>query len=209
MQHFLPADCLKVVEAKEMDSRSLVKKTLAGNKKAFESIIERHQRLVSHIVFRMVQNPADQEDICQDVFLKVYQNLRGFQFESKLSTWIAKIAYNACLSFLEKKRVPLFEDLMPEEKPIETAADCNYLPDQAVEGIETSTLLRTEIEKMPVHYRTILTLYHLDQMSYNEIGEAMELPEGTVKSHLFRARRLLKERLLAKYRREDLCNSST
>ena len=192
-----------------MDSRSLVKKTLAGNKKAFESIIERHQRLVSHIVFRMVQNPADQEDICQDVFLKVYQNLRGFQFESKLSTWIAKIAYNACLSFLEKKRVPLFDDLMPEEKSIETAADCNYLPDQVAEGIETSTLLRTEIEKMPVHYRTILTLYHLDQMSYNEIGEAMELPEGTVKSHLFRARRLLKERLLAKYRREDLCNSST
>ena len=192
-----------------MDAELLVKKTLAGNKKAFESIIEAHQRLVSHIVFRMVQNAADQEDICQDVFLKVYQNLKGFQFESKLSTWIAKIAYNACLSFLEKKRVPLFNDLMPEEKSIETVSDCSYSPDQAVEGKEASALLRTEIGKMPVHYRTILTLYHLDQMSYKEIGETMELPEGTVKSHLFRARKLLKERLLAKYRREDLCNSST
>jgi RNA polymerase sigma-70 factor (ECF subfamily) len=197
------------VEAKEMDSRSLIKKTLAGNRRAFESIIEGHQRLVSHVVFRMVQNAADQEDICQDVFLKVYQNLGSFQFESKLSTWIAKIAYNACLSFLEKKRVPLFDDLMPEEKSIETASDCSYGPDQVVEGRETSALLRTEIEKMPVHYRTILTLYHLDQMSYREIGETMELPEGTVKSYLFRARQLLKERLLAKYRREDLCNSST
>ena len=192
-----------------MDSRSLVKNTLAGNKKAFESIIEGHQRLVSHIVFRMIQNAADQEDICQDVFLKVYQNLRGFQFESKLSTWIARIAYNTCLSYLEKKRVPLFDDLTSEEKTIETVSDCSYRPDQLVEGKETSFVLRSEIEKMPVHYRTILTLYHLDQMSYSEIGETMELPEGTVKSHLFRARRLLKERLLAKYRREDLCNSST
>ena len=192
-----------------MDSRYLVKNTLAGNKKAFESIIEGHQRLVSHVVFRMIQNTADQEDICQDVFLKVYQNLRGFQFESKLSTWIAKIAYNACLSYLEKKRVPLFDDLTSEEKTIETVSDCSYRPDQVVEGKETSSVLRNEIEKMPVHYRTILTLYHLDQMSYSEIGETMELPEGTVKSHLFRARRLLKERLLAKYRREDLCNSST
>jgi RNA polymerase sigma-70 factor (ECF subfamily) len=197
------------VEAKEMDTRSLIKKTLAGNQKTFESIIEGHQRLVSHIVFRMVQNAADQEEICQDVFLKVYQNLGGFQFEAKLSTWIAKIAYNTCLSYMEKKRVPLFDDLTSEERTIESVPDCNCGPDQIVEGKETSSLLRNEIERMPVHYRTILTLYHLDQMSYSEIGETMELPEGTVKSHLFRARKLLKERLLAKYRREDLCNSST
>lgn len=206
MQHFLCADCLKVVEAEKMDAELLVKKTLAGNKKAFESIIERHQRLVSHIVFRMIQNASDQEDICQDVFLKVYQNLRGFQFEAKLSTWIAKIAYNTCLNYLEKKRVPLFDDLTPEEKTIETVSDSSYRPDQVVEGKETSSVLRSEVEKMPVHYRTVLTLYHLDQMSYKEIGEMTELPEGTVKSYLFRARRLLKDRLLAKYQREDLCH---
>ncbi|MGB2770670.1 MAG: sigma-70 family RNA polymerase sigma factor, partial [Candidatus Zixiibacteriota bacterium] len=137
-----------------MDAELLVKKTLAGNKKAFESIIERHQRLVSHIVFRMIQNASDQEDICQDVFLKVYQNLRGFQFEAKLSTWIAKIAYNTCLNYLEKKRVPLFDDLTPEEKTIETVSDSSYRPDQVVEGKETSSVLRSEVEKMPVHYRT-------------------------------------------------------
>jgi RNA polymerase sigma factor (sigma-70 family) len=189
-----------------MDAELLVKKTLAGNKKAFESIIEGHQRLVSHIVFRMVQNTSDQEDICQDVFLRVYENLRGFQFESKLSTWIAKIAYNTCLNYLEKKRVPLFDDLTSEEKTIETVSDCGYRPDQIAEGRETSYLLRDEIDKMPVHYRTILTLYHLHQMSYNQIAEIMELPQGTVKSYLFRARRLLKKNLMAKYQREDLCH---
>jgi RNA polymerase sigma-70 factor (ECF subfamily) len=209
VQHFFFAVCLKAVEAKKMDSELLVKKTLAGNKKAFESIIEQHQRLVSHIVFRMVQNKADQEDICQDVFLKVYQNLAGFQFESKLSTWIARIAYNTCLNFLEKKKVPLFDDLSPEERSLETVPGSIIHPDEMVEGKEISLLLRTEIDKMPVHYRTILTLYHLDQMSYKDIGETMALPEGTVKSYLFRARRLLKNRLMSKYKREDLCNSST
>jgi len=189
-----------------MDAELLVKKTLAGNKKAFESIIEGHQRLVSHIVFRMVQNTSDQEDICQDVFLKVYENLGGFQFESKLSTWIAKIAYNTCLNYLEKKRVPLFDDLTPQERSLDSVSDCSIRPDQIVEGREVSSLLQNEIEKMPVHYRTILTLYHLEQMSYKEIEETMQLPQGTVKSYLFRARRLLKNRLTSKYQPEDLCH---
>lgn len=192
-----------------MDSELLVKKTLAGNKKAFQSIVEQHQRLVSHVVFRMVQNPADREDICQDVFLKVYEHLGGFKFESKLSTWIAKIAYNTCLNYLEKKRVPLFDDLTPEEQSLESFPSRVQGPDRIVEEKEASVLLRSEMNTMPVHYRTILTLYHLDQMSYKEIGETMDLPEGTVKSYLFRARRLLKDRLMAKYQREDLCNSST
>jgi RNA polymerase sigma factor (sigma-70 family) len=197
------------VEAKMTDSKLIVKKILAGNKKAFETLIRQHQRLVSHVVFRMVDNRADREDICQDVFLKVYQNLGGFQFESKLSTWIAKIAYNTCLNYLEKKRVLLYDDLSTEERSLETVPGTTSGPDQLVEGKEISGLLRSEIDKMPVHYRTILTLYHLDQMSYKEIGDSMDLPEGTVKSYLFRGRKLLKERLMAKYQPEDLCNSNT
>ncbi len=192
-----------------MDIGLLVKKTLAGNQRAFKSIIRQHQRLVSHVVFRMVHNPADREDICQDVFLKVYQNLGGFQFESKLSTWIAKIAYNTCLNYLEKKKVLLYDDLSPNERSLDTVPADAADPGELAEGKEISVLLRSEIDRMPAHYRTILTLYHLDQMSYKDIGETMQLPEGTVKSHLFRARKLLKVRLMAKYQREDLCNSST
>ena len=191
-----------------MDSKLLVEKTLAGNKKAFESLIGQHQRLVSHFVFRMIENPGDREDLCQDVFLKVYENLGGFKFESKLSTWIAKIAYNTCLNHLEKKRLPLLGDLTPDERSWDRIPGSAAGPHELVQGKELGTLLRSEINKLPVHYRTILTLYHLDQMSYNEIGEIINLPEGTVKSHLFRARKLLKARLTMKYQPEDLCNSS-
>jgi RNA polymerase sigma-70 factor (ECF subfamily) len=197
------------MEAETMDSKLLVKKTLAGNKKAFESLIEHHQRLVSHVVFRMIQSPADREDICQDIFLKVYENLGGFKFESKLSTWIAKIAYNTCLNHLEKKRVLLFDDISGDDRSLESLPGNAVAPDRLAEEKQTSSLLHSEIGKLPVHYRTIITLYHLDHMSYNEIAEAMDLPGGTVKSHLFRARRLLKERLISKYQPEDLCNLNT
>jgi RNA polymerase sigma factor (sigma-70 family) len=209
VQHFPCEGCLKVVEAEKMDSKLLVKKTLAGSRNAFESIIRQHQRLVSHIVFRMVSNTTDREDVCQDIFLKVYQHLGGFQFESKLSTWIARISYNTCLNYLEKKKVPLFEDISAEERSLERLPGSAPGPDRIVEDKEVSSLMHSEIEKLPVHYRAIITMYHIDRMSYREMGEVMGLPQGTVKSHLFRARKLLKERLTSKYQPEDLCYSNT
>ena len=183
-----------------------IQKILAGDKSAFQTLVEEHQRLVSHIVFRMIPNREDREDTCQEVFLKVYQNLGNFRSESKLSTWIAKIAYNACLNHMEKRKLLLFDDLSSEEQSKDRFAEKVHHPDQLTDEKEISSLLQAEIDKMPVHFRAILTLYHLDGMSYNEIGEILSLPAGTVKSYLFRARRLLKERLLAKYQPEDLCH---
>jgi len=188
------------------DVKLQIQKILTGDKDAFQWLVEEHQRLVSHIVFRMVSNREDREDTCQEVFLKVYQNLGNFRSESKLSTWIAKIAYNTCLNYLEKRKLPLLDDLPFEEQSPESFLEYNQRPDKLTDEREMSALLQAEIEKMPAHFRTILTLYHLDEMSYAQIGEVMRLPAGTVKSYLFRARRLLKERLLAKYQPEDLCH---
>ena len=97
------------------DNERLVRQILDGNELAFERLIRNFQRLVSHIVFRMIDNVSDREDICQDVFVKVYKNLKGFRFDSKLSTWIARIAYNRCINFLEKKKVVLYDDLTDDE----------------------------------------------------------------------------------------------
>jgi RNA polymerase sigma factor (sigma-70 family) len=188
------------------DIKLQIQKILTGDKSAFQTLVEEHQRLVSHIVFRMVSNREDREDTCQEVFLKIYQNLGKFRSESKLSTWIAKIAYNACLNHLEKRKLLLFDDLSSEEQSKDRFAENVHRPDQLTDEKEISSLLQAEIDKLPIHSRAILTLYHLDGMSYNEIGEILNLPEGTVKSYLFRARRLLKERLLAKYQPEDLCH---
>lgn len=185
------------------ENRSEIDRILDGNKKAFESFIMRYQRLVSHIVFRMTNNKADREDICQEVFLTIHRNLAGFRFESKVSTWVAKVAYNRTLNFLEKKKVPLFDDLYEEGQTLDSVAGDTVRPDEYAETQDISVRLRNEIAQMPVPFRTIITLYHLDEMTYKEIADIMNMPEGTVKSYLFRARKLLKERLVARYGLEE------
>ena len=187
------------------DSKQLIARILAGNTGEFQTIIEQYQKLVAHVVFKMVTGEADREDICQDVFIKVYQKMGTFKGESKLSTWIATIAYNTSLNHLEKKRVPLLDDMMPEENSIERLAAETCQPDESTETRNLSRILVEEIDKLPVQYGLILALYHLEDMSYKEISNITKLPDGTVKSHLFRARKLLKNRLLVNYTQEDLC----
>jgi RNA polymerase sigma factor (sigma-70 family) len=188
--------------------RSKIESVLNGNLNAFKAIINDYERLVGHVVFKLVSNHADQEEVCQDVFIKVYQNLSTFKFNSKLSTWIAKIAYNTCLNHLEKKKIQLYDDLdsgsdAQEAGFSENISGDGLLPDELVMNKETGAYLKSEIARLPKQYGTILALYHLDELSYEEIGEIMKMPLGTVKNYLFRARQILKERLLSKYRLEE------
>ena len=197
--------------------RDRIEQVLSGDLKAFQALIEDYERLVCHIVFRMVTNEEDREEICQDVFVKVYQNLAKFEFKSKLSTWIGRISYNTCINYLKKRKLLLYDDLAEKEqgegKSTREAATISYAenisgdlpaPDEFMMNQEMTNFLFSEINDLPVKFRTIITLYHLDQLSYTEIGEIMNLPEGTVKSYLFRARKMLKERMLEKYPAEEL-----
>ncbi len=184
--------------------KHLVRRSLDGDGTAFEQIVRSHERLVAHVVYRMINAERDREDICQDVFIKVYRNLATFQFKSRLSTWIATIAVNTCKNYLEKRQVSLFDDLIPDNSSSGEIETDNPGPDELAERTDIAEHIRCEIEKLPIHYRTVLTLYHLDEMSYREIAEITRKPEGTVKNYLFRARRLLKLRLTAKYKPEEL-----
>src|SRR5689334_9595326 len=82
-----------------------IQRAMRGNADAFRQLVEDHQRLVAHVVFRMVPDTTDREDLCQEVFIRVYQKLGTFRFQSKLSTWIARVAYTVCLNHLAKKRI--------------------------------------------------------------------------------------------------------
>lgn len=191
-----------------------IEKILSGDMAAFRDFVDKYQRLVCHVVFRMVLNESDREELSQEVFVKIYQNLGKFEFKSRLSTWIAKIAYNTCINYLKKKKIPLYEDLAEADSPspgdsaagpyIETVAGETRGQDDLMMTQELNQFLHAEINRLPVQYRTVITLYHLDELSYKEIGEIVNLPEGTVKSYLFRARKLLKERMLEKYPAEEL-----
>lgn len=182
----------------------LIKSVIAGDNGAFVKLVEKYKKLVSHIVFRMISNESDREDICQDVFIKVYQGLPSFRFQSRVSTWIGRIAYNTSLSYIEKMRLPLYKDIYPEEREIDEVCDHGARPDIFTESRDLANNIAGEIDKLPVIYGTILSLYHLEEMTYKEIATIMKLPDGTVKSYLFRARNMLKDRLLSRFRREEL-----
>ncbi len=187
------------------DSREIIKRVLSGDAEAFRELVESCQRLVAHIVYRMIPNETEREDICQEVFLKAYRNLGGFKHNCKFSTWIGQIAYNTSLNYLDKKKLVLFDDITPEEMTFDSQPADSPWPSELSEANELSECLKREIAGLPGHYATIVALYHLEEMTYDEIGKIMKLPDGTVKSYLFRARKMLKDRLLEKYTKEELC----
>lgn len=175
-----------------MNDHDIVKQVINGNENAFRFLVQKHQKLVWHVVWRMVGKPDEIEDICQDVFLKVYKSIHRFRNESKLSTWIASIAWNTCSDHLKKHnrdRLDLSETI-PVKAELAMADDATW---RTIHETDMKAVLRKSIDKLPLQYRTVLTLYHLEEFSYSEIEEITGMPEGTVKSYLNRARKQLKE----------------
>ncbi|MBO9611183.1 MAG: sigma-70 family RNA polymerase sigma factor [Dyadobacter sp.] len=179
--------------------RMLVERVLSGNTRAFGTIVRDTEGLVAQIVFKMIPDREERRDIAQDVYLKVFQKLDSFRFQSKLSTWIARIAYNTCINQLEKNKTSAIgtqyfirtgeEDDHPHEYADEHDMEENLM------GAEFDSLLQSEIEKLPALYKLLITLYHHQELSYSEIAQIVALPDGTIKNYLFRARKILKERM--------------
>ena len=187
-----------------LDEKDLLEKIKSGDTAAFGDFIDIYKRLVSHIVYRMIPRLGDREDLCQDIFIKVYQNIEGFLFKSKVSTWVGRIAYNTCLNYLEKKKMVLYDDISSEHQTLDSFSSKNIRPDEYVEKGDISKHLDEQLAQLPVLFRTVLTLYHLDGMSYAEISDIMGKPEGTVKSYLFRGRKYLKDLIIKSYNKEEI-----
>ena len=194
--------CLSYIENSMNDEKQLIQSVLEGDKRAFSGLIDRYKRLVSHIVYKIVKAEEDRQDIAQDVFVKVYQNLSSFKGDCKLSSWIGRIAYNTSLNHIGKKRDELWDDLSPEMSLDEIISD-GITPEELAERNETSEWIRREIDRLPAPFNVIITLYHLYELTYNEIAEITGMPDGTVKSYLFRARKKLKALLEKKTEVED------
>lgn len=176
-----------------INDHELVSRIARGDKQAFRLLIKQNERLVAHMVARLIDRDEDREELCQDVFLRVYEKIKEFNFQSKLSTWIATIAYRSGINHLRKKKIQLSD--IPEEESFTSHFISSDNPHESLEDNETEVMTLKLIEQLPPHYKTILTLYHVDHMTYGEIGEVTGMPEGTVKNYLFRARHLLKEKV--------------
>jgi RNA polymerase sigma-70 factor (ECF subfamily) len=186
--------------------KHLVTAVLKGDRNAFGLIIKQTEGLVALMTFKMISSPGDRKDIAQDVYLKAFKNLPNFKFKSRLSTWIGQIAYNTCLHYLEKKKLVLPGNFgndgeMPEGC---ISGDTQNGTEEIVFGKQLSAILNKEIDQLKPLYKTLVSLYHQQELSYAEIAEITSLPEGTVKNYIFRARKTLKENILSKYKRNEL-----
>lgn len=177
-----------------MKDDELVRQVLNGNNNAFRFLVSKYQGLVLHIVGRIIQQQDIVEDICQDVFIKVFKTLKTFRGDSKLSTWIATVAYNTAITEIRKQSRR--REVSYSQEPALLRMDKKTNSDHTLlEKAETKKYLLKLIETLPVNYRTVLTLYHLEEFSYKEIVEITGMPEGTIKSYLSRARSILKGKI--------------
>jgi RNA polymerase sigma-70 factor (ECF subfamily) len=175
------------------DDRALVNGVLERRAGAFETLVARHQRLVWHMIHRLVQHPEDTRDVCQEAFLRVHRELHRFRFESLLSTWIARIAWHAGLRHLERKRLPLIDVVDDDSIAQQVAGDFDL--EASCANAQLLERLHAAIDALPPLKRAVLTLYYLEDLGVSEIAFILDRPEGTVKSELLRARARLRKML--------------
>lgn len=173
--------------------RRLVADVLAGRAGAFEQLVRDYQGLCWHVVQRMVRHPEDTRELCQEAFLRVHRSLHQYRFDAPLKAWIAQVAWSIARRHLERKRIPLVDAVDDEGASLlDNIGDGRDLEGTAADD-QVQAKLHAAIERLPPLQRTILTLYHLDEMPIGEIAGITGLAEGTIKSHLFRSRKRLRE----------------
>ena len=179
--------------------RALVEAVLANRAGAFEQLVREYQGLCWHVVQRMVRHPEDTRELCQEAFLRVHRYLHQYRYDSPLKSWIGQVAYSVAKRHLERKRIALADlhiggGMDEDDGPslLDNLGDGTDLQDAHVQA-DDERELHAAIERLPPLQRTILTLYHLEELPIGEIAVITGLAENTIKSHLFRSRNKLRE----------------
>ena len=183
-----------------MTEQELVARAKAGDHAAFEQLIYQNQTRIYNLALRMVGDPDDALDLSQEAFLNAWKGLPSFNGDSAFSTWLYRLASNACLDFLRSKKrrqdtIGSAFSLDDEDAPA-PPADQSLRPEERLERKERSAALHRALSNLPHHHRQVLVMRELSGLSYQEISQVLELDLGTVKSRLTRARTALKKLLL-------------
>lgn len=194
-------------EERQLKSRKedydLVARALGGEQAAYTRLRDKYWKSIEAMLSRMIRNKADAEDLTQEAFIKAFNSLHTFNTEYAFSTWLYKIASNNCIDYLRKRRLKT----VSMDAPVQTRdgemqmelIDVNAeQPDIPLTSAERTAVLVEAIKNLPEKYRIVIELRHTQEMEYADIAEKLNLPLGTVKAHLFRARALLLKRLKGK-----------
>jgi len=179
-----------------MDDVTLVARVRDGNTHAFRFLVDKYRNLVWHMVLRMIDRREDAEDLCQDVFFRVFRDIGKFRGDAKLSTWIGSIAYHICIDHLRRNK----RDLVTAVEQFTPAMLAKVDIPENIGGMDRTAikkLVHRVIDAMPYNYRIVITLFHLEGFSYREIEVITGMPEGTIKSYLSRGRQIIHDKMLA------------
>lgn len=186
-----------------MGEKELLKKCRQGDRDAFNILVQTYQRQVINLAYGMLSDTEDATDAAQEVFIKVYRNIDRFEGKSSLSTWIYRITSNVCKDFLRKRTrtiqsVSIYESSEDDDdRPMEIK-DSSPTPQEHMEITETQREVRKALDELPEEYKSVIVMYDLEGLSYDEISNVLQCPVGTIKSRLNRARKALKKNLSEK-----------
>jgi RNA polymerase sigma-70 factor (ECF subfamily) len=177
----------------------LVRKAKAGDGRAYDTLVEMYREAVFNVIFRMVRNKQEAEDLTQETFIKAYNSINSFNETYAFSTWLFKIATNHCIDFFRKRKLithSLDEPIKYKDEEIKHEYPTEEpTADKEMVASEKSRIIRQAINKLPEKYRMAIILRHHEEKSYEEIAQILDLPLGTVKARIFRAREMLKKYL--------------
>ena len=180
----------------------MVKKALAGDESAYKVLMDKYHKALTLHIQRMVRRGGEVDDLVQESFIKAFGALKSYSVDYAFSTWLYKIATNHAIDFLRKKRLQTYSI----DKPKETKdgevdfelPDVSYRPDRHIVADQRRTLIQDAIDSLPPKYHRVIVMRHQQEKSYEEIARELDLPLGTVKAHIFRARELLNKYLRTK-----------
>lgn len=181
----------------DLSDEELVARARKGDRPAFAHLVDRHRVSVFNLTFRIVGNREDAEEAAQDVFVRAYRSLDRFRGDARFATWLYRIAVNVSLSSARRSRRDLSTSSLSEPEdgddglPMQIP-DTSANPAERFEQAEFREQVRSLVSALPPIYSAVISMYHIQSLSYDEISEALELPIGTVKARLFRARAALR-----------------
>ncbi|HLR32861.1 MAG TPA: sigma-70 family RNA polymerase sigma factor [Fodinibius sp.] len=177
----------------------LVKKAMGGDERSYDKLVEKYQRALHFHIMKMVKDREQIEDLVQEAFVKAFDNLNRYNTDYAFSTWLYRIATNHTIDYLRKKKL----QTLSIDEPVKTKGgemqmqltDDSARTDRAIIRKQRQQMVRKAIGELPVKYRRVIELRHMEEKSYQEISDALDKPLGTVKAHIFRAREMLYKEL--------------
>lgn len=182
-----------ILSEKARQDYELVKTALQGNEKAFARLLNRYKDAIYFMLLKMVNNRSDAEDLTLEAFGKAFKNLHQYSPTYAFSTWLFKIASNNCIDFLRKKKgvnVPIEKEDSENSEAVKLKSK-ELNPEERFIRQQKAILLRNVVRKLKPHYRLLVEYRYFREFSYEEIAKELDLPLGTVKAQLFRARDML------------------